>query len=169
MFDELDEGTQLLKVVNSPPAQATGDIGYEGLPSDTYLCFAGKGTQMMRGEIPYNATKPDCGSLTQPTIPAAHPTTTTTTPHEETLHVLQWDAAQALDGGGEIDFYELALEGVDGVRRTRDATTTTITVAAETLVEQTHAAGSTTYYWRVRAVNTLGNAGGWSLRQTIRL
>ena len=152
MFDELDEGTQLLKVVNSPPAQAAGDIGYEDMPSDVYLCWAGKGTQMMRGEIPYNATRPDCPALTQPTIPVALPTTFSTAASAFTL---SWAPALALEGGGEIGHYEIMVDGE--ARRTDGANTTA--VEATCVVS-----GST---WRVRAVNTLGNAGGWSLRQQV--
>ena len=153
MFDELDEGTQLLNAVDSPPAQAAGDIGYEGLPSDVYLCWAGKGTQMMRGELPYNATKPDCAALTQPTIPTALPTMAPGQAREGGL-VLRWAAAMALAGGGEVSHYEVLLDGV--VRRTSDASITGIRLSPG------HLAGdaSTPHQWRVRAVSTLGDHSG---------
>lgn len=152
MFDELDEGTQMLKVTNSPPPQATGDIGYEGMPSDVYLCFAGQGTKMVRGELPFNATKPDCAAMTQPTIPEAQPPRSS---HAE-QHILEWVHALALEGGGEIDHYEIIVNGE--VRRTVDAGTTSVLLGRRL-------GSSSTLSWRVRAVNTLGNAGGWSLRQ----
>ena len=47
MFDELDEGTQILKVTENYPTQATFKA-YEGQPSDCYLCFAGLGAKMMK-------------------------------------------------------------------------------------------------------------------------
>jgi hypothetical protein len=185
MFDELDEGTQILKVVNDPPPQAVGDIGYEGMPSDVYLCWAGKGTKMMRREIPYNATKPDCPSLTQPTIPTAFPfdeggthiigsTRTQDSANVTNLNAqplsqftLRWMPALALEGGGAISHYQVVVDGV--VRRTEDASTTAVTVAIATAVDsEGHAQNEQgqQYQWRVRAINTLGNAGGWSLPQS---
>jgi hypothetical protein len=47
MFDEVDEGTAILKVSNSPPTQARFQT-FEGLPSDWYLRLAGEGTQLVR-------------------------------------------------------------------------------------------------------------------------
>jgi hypothetical protein len=183
MFDELDEGTQLLKVTNSPPVQAAGDIGYEGMPSDVYLCWAGKGTAMVRGVTPYNATVPNCPGFTQPTIPTAFPTATHSG-RGRAAAALQWSAALALEGGGRISHYEIAVDGV--VRKTKDATSTSV-VVEEAVLAALSGDGSTAtggiaggsggsggdgadqphHWWRVRAVNTLGNAGGWSLRQAI--
>jgi hypothetical protein len=57
MFDEVDEGTAILKVTNDPPAgifMAT----YEGKPSDWYLRLTGQGTRMFRGKIPLTETTP---------------------------------------------------------------------------------------------------------------
>ena len=135
MFDELDEGTQILKVVNDPPAP--GDIGYEGLPSDCYLVLTGLGSKMLRGDAPRNATTPDCAALTQPTAPAAR---------APAAGVLQWSPALALAGGGAVDHYEVLVDGA--VRRTADAATL--------------AGASAATSFRVRAVNSLGNAGAWS-------
>lgn len=139
MFDELDEGTQILKVVNEPPPTATGDIGYEGLPSDCYLVLAGLGTKMLKGQVPLNETTPDCAALTKPTTPFASASSGDGT--------LRWTPASALRGGGRIAYYEILVD--DDVRRTHNADTTAI-------------AYDGTGVWRVRAVNTLGNAGGWS-------
>jgi hypothetical protein len=59
MFDEVDEGTAILKVTNDPPVgifMAT----YEGYPSDLYLRLTGYGTKMFRGEVPLTTTvKPE--------------------------------------------------------------------------------------------------------------
>ena len=46
MFDEVDEGTAIIKVSNTPPVEAHF-VTYEGLPSDTYLWLAGEGTKML--------------------------------------------------------------------------------------------------------------------------
>lgn len=72
---------------------------------------------------------------------------------------LRWAPAMTLKGGGTISHYEIVLDGV--VRRTTDASTTEVMV--------THLGSERSgneHRWRVRAVSTLGNAGGWSLRQT---
>ena len=52
MFDEVDEGTAIFKVSNSPPLEAHF-VTYEGLPSDWYLRLTGIGTRMFRGELPW--------------------------------------------------------------------------------------------------------------------
>jgi hypothetical protein len=49
MFDEVDEGTAIFKVSNSPPTQGRFQT-YDGLPSDWYLRLTGEGTKVMRGE-----------------------------------------------------------------------------------------------------------------------
>jgi hypothetical protein len=152
-------------LLNSPP-QAVHDIGYEGMPSDVYMCWAGKGTAMLRGDIPYNATKPDCVGMTQPTIPLALPTVavnTTTNATAATVvgsvtYALRWTPALALEGGGSISHYEVSVEGTV-LRRTQDARTTAVLFTARVGSVEAHG------QWRVRAVNTLGNVGGWSLQQ----
>ena len=50
MFDEVDEGTAIFKVSNSPPSQANFAT-YEGLPSDWYLHLTGEGAKVIRGEV----------------------------------------------------------------------------------------------------------------------
>ena len=47
MFDEVDEGTAIFKVTNTPPIQGHF-VTYEGMPSDWYLRLVGEGTRMLR-------------------------------------------------------------------------------------------------------------------------
>eukprot|EP01079_Euglenida_sp_SAG-EU17-18_P008412 gene8412-207_t len=115
MFDELDEGTQLIKVINDPPKQAVGDIGYEGMPSDVYLCWAGKGSAMLRGEIPPTAPLPACQNLTQPTIASSGSVGRI----GGTVVRLTWSPALALYGGGTIHHYEVLIDDSASARRTR--------------------------------------------------
>lgn len=58
MFDEIDEGTALFKIENSPPVGKSIFIGNEGLPSDHYLWLSGKGANILRKEIPFSAVLP---------------------------------------------------------------------------------------------------------------
>lgn len=51
MFDEVDEGTAIFKVSNTPPAQGHF-VTYEGLPADWYLRLVGEGTRLIRRERP---------------------------------------------------------------------------------------------------------------------
>jgi hypothetical protein len=57
MFDEVDEGTAIFKVTNSPPTQAHF-VTFDGFPSDWYLRLTAEGTAMMMGERPDSATIP---------------------------------------------------------------------------------------------------------------
>jgi hypothetical protein len=57
MFDEVDEGTAIFKVTDSPPTQGRF-VTYEGLPSDWYLRLTGEGTKLIRGERKSQATLP---------------------------------------------------------------------------------------------------------------
>ncbi|QEH33607.1 hypothetical protein OJF2_21110 [Aquisphaera giovannonii] len=50
MFDEVDEGTAIYKVTNSPPV-GPYFLTYEGMPPDWYLRLTGAATRMIRGEI----------------------------------------------------------------------------------------------------------------------
>jgi hypothetical protein len=61
MFDEVDEGTAIFKLVESADGLPAGEVlvpldmdGYD-LPSDWYLTLAGRVAQMLRGEIPVSA------------------------------------------------------------------------------------------------------------------
>jgi hypothetical protein len=149
MFDEMDEGTQIFKVSQAPPTEAHFR-DYQGLPSDSYLCFTGEATRMLRGETPLSATKPDCAAKTQPTIPDPLSPLDGDTPTGPSV-TYQWTEALALAQGGTVDHYELWLDGV------------TTTAAGQ---PQALATPAGTHVWRVRAVNSLGNAGGWSVAQT---
>ena len=61
MFDEVNEGTAIFKVSNSPPRPGGVDmfVTYEGLPSDEYLWLTGQAGRALRGEIsPVPSTRP---------------------------------------------------------------------------------------------------------------
>lgn len=64
MFDEVDEGTAMLKLAPTPaelPAQGTFvplNVDGVNLPSDWYLRLAGAATRMLRGDAPLTATRP---------------------------------------------------------------------------------------------------------------
>jgi hypothetical protein len=47
MFDEVDEGTAIFKVTNTPPTQGHF-VNLEGMPSDWYLRLVGEATRMLR-------------------------------------------------------------------------------------------------------------------------
>lgn len=57
MFDEVDEGTAVFKVSNSPPVEGKFAT-YDGLPSDWYLRLTGEGTKVIRGERPIGVDLP---------------------------------------------------------------------------------------------------------------
>ncbi len=53
MFDEINEGTAIFKVSNTPPSSEKYHfIDNDGKPSDHYLFLTGEGTKMLRKEIP---------------------------------------------------------------------------------------------------------------------
>jgi hypothetical protein len=62
MFDEVDEGTAIFKVTNTPPKEAHF-VTYEGLPSDWYLRLTGEATKHFRAgrrfpaQIPIKPTR----------------------------------------------------------------------------------------------------------------
>ena len=64
MFDEMDEGTAMLKLAPTSaqlPAQGTFvplNIDGQTLPSDWYLRLADQATRMLRGEIPLQSPMP---------------------------------------------------------------------------------------------------------------
>jgi hypothetical protein len=57
MFDEVDEGTAIFKVSNTPPTQAYF-VTYDGKPSDWYLRLTAEGTKVLTGERPNTPTIP---------------------------------------------------------------------------------------------------------------
>jgi hypothetical protein len=57
MFDEVDEGTALFKVSDTPPPQGHFDT-LQGMPSDWYLRVTQAGVQMLRGQRPLSEALP---------------------------------------------------------------------------------------------------------------
>jgi hypothetical protein len=57
MFDEMDEGTAIMKCANHLPV-GVHLCDYEGMPTDHYLWLTGKAGQMLRGEIPFSRQIP---------------------------------------------------------------------------------------------------------------
>jgi hypothetical protein len=51
MFDEVNEGTAIFKVTNTPPAQGYF-VPMDAQPSDLYLRITGEGTRMLRANAP---------------------------------------------------------------------------------------------------------------------
>ena len=64
MFDEVDEGTAIFKVMRENEVPLNGDTGYkfigieEELQSDYYLWLTGQGANWFHGEGSYDITKP---------------------------------------------------------------------------------------------------------------
>ncbi len=53
MFDEIDEGTAIMKVSDTPPnSDKAHFVDNDGMPSDHYLFLTGQGAKMLRKEIP---------------------------------------------------------------------------------------------------------------------
>ena len=51
MFDEMNEGTAILKCTADPPVGPSKFVDMEGMPSDHYLWLTGQGGRLLRGEI----------------------------------------------------------------------------------------------------------------------
>ena len=51
MFDEVDEGTAIFKVSNTPPTQGYF-VTYDGYPTDWYMRLTAEGTKVLTGESP---------------------------------------------------------------------------------------------------------------------
>jgi hypothetical protein len=59
MFDEIDEGTAIFKVSDTPPnGSTTRFVGNDGMPSDHYLFLTGQAAKMLRKEIPLTRQMP---------------------------------------------------------------------------------------------------------------
>jgi len=58
MFDEIDEGTAIMKGSNVAPVGDSKFMTYEGLPEDHYLWLTGQIGKMVRKEIPKSANLP---------------------------------------------------------------------------------------------------------------
>lgn len=60
MFDEIDEGTAIFKVSDTPPtSDKVRFVANDGVPSDHYLWLTGLGAKMLRREIPLSLTMPE--------------------------------------------------------------------------------------------------------------
>ena len=60
MFDEIDEGTAIMKCAHEVPVGKSIFVPYEeGIPSDHYLWLTGMAGKMLRGEIPFSSTIPE--------------------------------------------------------------------------------------------------------------
>ncbi len=57
MFDEVDEGTAIFKVSNTPPPQAYF-VTYDGLPPDWYLRLTAEGSKILSSQAPNTPTIP---------------------------------------------------------------------------------------------------------------
>jgi len=59
MFDEIDEGTAIFKISDTPPnSDKAHFIANDGMPSDHYLWLTGMGAKMLRKEIPVKLDMP---------------------------------------------------------------------------------------------------------------
>jgi hypothetical protein len=60
MFDEIDEGTAIMKCAHTVPVGKSIFVPYEKeIPSDHYLWLTGMAGKMLRGEIPFTKTIPE--------------------------------------------------------------------------------------------------------------
>lgn len=60
MFDEIDEGTAIFKVSDTPPnSDEVHFVDNDGQPSDTHLFLSGQGARMLRKEIPVSLEMPE--------------------------------------------------------------------------------------------------------------
>ncbi|HTJ77411.1 MAG TPA: hypothetical protein VL357_00280 [Rariglobus sp.] len=58
MFDEVNEGTEIMKITNTPPPQSPAFITYEGMPGDWYMRLVGTGEDMLFYNTPITGTIP---------------------------------------------------------------------------------------------------------------
>ena len=152
MFDEFSEGTQIAKTTDSPPTQPPYTLNNGGLPSDCWLCFTSLGSKLLKGQYTYTTATPNCAGLTQPTIPdPVAPLLGATVPGPSVT--LSWNAALALSGGGSLSAYQVYLDGA-------------VLSPGSLALSDALSLSPGVHVWRVRAVNSLGNAGGWSVAQT---
>ena len=59
MYDEIDEGTAIIPVSNTPPeAKDVHFVGNDGVKPDHYLFMTGQAARMLRKEIPLSKEMP---------------------------------------------------------------------------------------------------------------
>ena len=60
MFDEVDEGTAIIKISDNPPnSEDAHFVDNDGVPSDQYLWLTGLNAKMLRDEIPVQQEMPE--------------------------------------------------------------------------------------------------------------
>jgi len=60
MFDEVDEGTAIMKITDTPPnSDKAHFVDNDGMPSDHFLWLTGEGAKMLRKEIPVSLKMPE--------------------------------------------------------------------------------------------------------------
>lgn len=60
MFDEIDEGTAIMKISDNPPNSENAQfVGNDGVPDDHYLWLTGLGAKILRKEIPLIMEMPE--------------------------------------------------------------------------------------------------------------
>jgi len=58
MFDEVNEGTQIFPVTNTPPVQSPAFYTYDGFPGDWYMRLVVEGEKMLKNNTPITTTIP---------------------------------------------------------------------------------------------------------------
>jgi len=59
MFDEVDEGTAILKASKNPPVGLSNFVKYEDdIPNDYYLYLTGQAAKMLKKQVPFTETVP---------------------------------------------------------------------------------------------------------------
>lgn len=104
MFDEINEGTQIMKTTNHPPVQFPF-LTFDGATSDYYLRLAGQGEKMLRSHtpvpeiIPISPFDPRKGYMIKNRATGLE------------LQAAKTGIAQAADGTGKNEEWQLSYDG----------------------------------------------------------